>query len=153
MECGSNIIAQIQEDSQTQLGSKVCEGPQKEPRPAVPAVEADPELDGPLLDLFSCPIKQLHSYSLKSKDIEDEKVEPPNSSVPEGLNGDIKKEPQPMLQAEISCTDLTQVSCLALIPSPSCDFFLVGSYLKMKNSFILPNQSLNTLIISIWLTN
>ncbi|KAK1902875.1 Zinc finger protein 292 [Dissostichus eleginoides] len=76
-----------QKESQTQLCLPV------EPQAAAPAVEADPELDGPPLYLIDCPIEALHSYSLKSKKPDEEK--PPESSAPDEVNGNTEEEPKP----------------------------------------------------------
>ncbi|XP_035532620.1 uncharacterized protein LOC118339168 [Morone saxatilis] len=99
--CGSTL-----EGSQTQFGYSLGEGPPREPQAAVPAVDADPELDGPPLELLDCPIELLHSYSLKSKKPDGEKVQPPESSESEGLNGDTEQEPQPTVETEVSKTEV-----------------------------------------------
>lgn len=97
--CGSSLSEHTQEESYTQLGSKLCESPQSESQAAV---EADPELDGPLLELLDCPIELLHSYSLKSKKPDTEK--PPESSASDELHGDTEQEPQPTVETEDSNT-------------------------------------------------
>ncbi|XP_032385828.1 uncharacterized protein LOC116698152 [Etheostoma spectabile] len=99
--CGSRPNEQTQMESQTQ----VCEGLPCEPQGAVPAVEADPELDGPPLDLMDCPI-MLHSYSLKSKKPDGERVYPSESSAPNEVNGDTGQEPKPTVQTEASNTEV-----------------------------------------------
>uniref|UniRef100_A0A4W6FFX7 C2H2-type domain-containing protein n=2 Tax=Lates calcarifer TaxID=8187 RepID=A0A4W6FFX7_LATCA len=100
--CVNRLGEQTQEESQTQLGSKVSEGSPGEPQAAVAAVEGDPELDGPPLELLDCPIELLHSYSLKSKKPDSEKLQPHESSAPDELNGDIEQEPQPTEETEVS---------------------------------------------------
>lgn len=107
MDCGNGVAAQTQEDSQTQLGSTLCDKPPIEPQAAVPAVEADPELDGPPLDLFSCPIEQFHSYYIKFKNPDGEKVQLPESSASDGFNGDTEQEPQPTVETEMSNTEVS----------------------------------------------
>ncbi|XP_040005290.1 uncharacterized protein LOC120801966 isoform X2 [Xiphias gladius] len=89
----SRLSGQTQEESQTQLSSEL-------------AVEADPELDGPPLELLDCPIELLHSYSLKSKKPDNEKLQPQESSATDELNGDAKQEPQPTVVTEVSNTEV-----------------------------------------------
>lgn len=106
--CGSSLGEQTQEESQTQFGSTLCEGPLSEPETAVPAVEADPELDGPPLELLDCPIELLHNYSLKSKKPDGEKLQPPDSSASDELNGDTEEEPQPTVETQVSKTAVSR---------------------------------------------
>ncbi len=105
--CGSSLNEQIQEESQSQFG----EGPQA----AVPAVEADPELDGPPLELLDCPVELLHSYSLKSKKPDSEKLQPPESSASDELNGDTEQKPQPTVDTEVSNTEVSYLSVITLL--------------------------------------
>lgn len=142
MDCGSGVIAQNQEDSQTQLGSKLCEGPPREHQAAVPAVEADPELDGPPLDLFSCPIEQFHSYCLKLKNPDSEKVQPPESSASDVLNGDTEQEPQPTVETEMSNAE---VSCVSVITLPGISYcrFIITGHMYSKLMFYLLDDALN----------
>ncbi|KAK5861304.1 hypothetical protein PBY51_022711 [Eleginops maclovinus] len=91
-DCKSRLSEQTQKESETQL----CDGLPVEPQAAAPAVEADPGLDGPPLDLIDCPIEALHSYSLKSKKPDEEK--PPESSAPEEVNGNTEEEPEPTVE-------------------------------------------------------
>ncbi|CAB1454631.1 unnamed protein product [Pleuronectes platessa] len=93
--CVNSLTEQIQEESQSRLGSKLSEGPPSETRASIPAVEADPELDGPLLQLLECPVDLLHSYSLNSR-------KPEESSVADGLDGDAEEEPQSPMETEVS---------------------------------------------------
>uniref|UniRef100_A0A3Q1EFS6 Zinc finger protein 654 n=1 Tax=Acanthochromis polyacanthus TaxID=80966 RepID=A0A3Q1EFS6_9TELE len=65
-----SLSEQTQEDSQTHLSSKLCDGPLGELQAAV---EANPGLDGPLLEFMDCPVELLHSYSLKSKKLDCDK--------------------------------------------------------------------------------
>nr|XP_046259488.1 zinc finger protein 654-like [Scatophagus argus] len=102
MVCGSSAVAQTKEEPQTQFGSKLCEGPPSEPQAAVPAVDGDPELDGPPLDLFSCPVEQLHSYCLRFKKPDSEKPELPACPASDELNGDT----QPTEETEMSNTEV-----------------------------------------------
>ncbi|XP_040912266.1 uncharacterized protein LOC121193905 isoform X2 [Toxotes jaculatrix] len=104
--CVSSLSEQTQEESETQLGSKLREGPPNEHQAAVPAVEADPELDGPPLELLDCPVELLHSYSLKSKKPESEKLQPQESSAADELNGDAEQESQPTVETEVSNTEV-----------------------------------------------
>ncbi|XP_023147743.2 zinc finger protein 654 [Amphiprion ocellaris] len=97
--CGSSLSEQTQEDSQTHLGYTLCEGP---PGELQAAVEANPGLDGPLLELMDCPVELLHNYSLKSKKLDSEK--PSESTASEELNGNIEQEPQPTLEAKVPNT-------------------------------------------------
>ncbi|XP_023272446.1 zinc finger protein 654 [Seriola lalandi dorsalis] len=91
---------------QTQLRSKLSEGSPSEPQAAVLAAEADPELDGPPLELLDCPIELLHSYSLNSKKPDGEKLQTQESSAPDELNGDEEQEPQPTVETEVSNTEV-----------------------------------------------
>lgn len=108
----SSYGAQTQEDSQIQIGSKLCEGPLTEPQATVPAVQADPELDGPPLELFECPVDLFHSYSLKYKMPDSEKRQLPESKVSDELNDDVEQEPQSTAETDVS---IKTVSCLSLI--------------------------------------
>ncbi|XP_044221048.1 zinc finger protein 292-like isoform X2 [Thunnus albacares] len=101
MVCDSSLSEHTQEESQTESESKLCE-----PQAAVPAVEADPELDGPPLELLDCPIELLHSYSLKSKKPDTEKLPPPEPSASDKLNGDTEQKPQPTVKTEDSNTEV-----------------------------------------------
>nr|XP_020470104.1 zinc finger protein 654 isoform X1 [Monopterus albus] len=104
--CGSTVDEKTQNESQTELGSKLTEGPPGEPQAALPAFEADPELDGPPLELVDCPVELLHSYSLKSKKPDSEKLQPQESSAPDELNGDTEQEPQPTVETKVSDTEV-----------------------------------------------
>ncbi|KAM6978809.1 zinc finger protein 654-like [Tautogolabrus adspersus] len=96
--CSSSLNEQTAETSPSEL----VEGPPSEPRAAV---EAEPELDGPPLELVDCPIEQLHSYSLKSKCPDNEKSQPPECSASEELNGgDAEQTPQSKEETEVSNT-------------------------------------------------
>ncbi|XP_035030733.1 zinc finger protein 654 [Hippoglossus stenolepis] len=100
--CVNSLTEQIQEESQTRLGSKLSEGPPGEAQASISAVEADPELDGPLLELLDCPVDLLHSYSLNSRKPDSEKLQPEESSAPDGLNGDAEEEPLSQMETEVS---------------------------------------------------
>lgn len=118
MDCGSSVTAQTQAFSQTQ--------PLIQPQATVPAVHADPELDGPTLDLFSCPIETFHNYYIKFKDPDGERVQPPESeSASDGLNGDTEQEPQPAVDTDMSNTE---VSCLSVVSQGilDCSFIITG---------------------------
>lgn len=112
--CSSSVCEQTQEESQTHFGSELCEGPPSEHQAAVPAVEADPELDGPPLELLDCPVELLHSYSIKSKKPDTEKLQPPESSASDGLNGDTEEEPQPTVETEVSNTEVSDLTVITL---------------------------------------
>ncbi|XP_026151356.1 zinc finger protein 292 [Mastacembelus armatus] len=99
--CSSSLSDQCQEESQTQLSSRLGES-----QAALPAVEADPELDGPPLDLLDCPVELLHSYSLKSKKPDSEKVQPQESSVPDELNGVTEQETESTVETEVLNTEV-----------------------------------------------
>ncbi|XP_074515774.1 zinc finger protein 654 [Sebastes fasciatus] len=92
--CSSSLNEQTQNESQTGLPG--------EPQAAIPAVEADPELDGPPLELLDCPIELLHSYSLQSKKPDGEKLQHLESSAPDEVNGDTGQEPHPTVETEAS---------------------------------------------------
>ncbi|XP_031714329.1 uncharacterized protein LOC116389623 [Anarrhichthys ocellatus] len=91
---GSGLDEQTQKESQPQFCDR---------RAAVPSVEADPELDGPPLELLDCPIEVLHSYSLKSKKPDGET---PESLAQDEVNGGTGQEPQPTVEAEESNTEV-----------------------------------------------
>ncbi|XP_069010639.1 zinc finger protein 654 [Embiotoca jacksoni] len=88
------------EESQTQSGSRLCEGPPMDLEAVIPAVEANPELDGPLLELLDCPIELLHSYSLKSKMLDSEKSQPAESTASDELNGNAEQELEAAVETE-----------------------------------------------------
>lgn len=102
---GSSIPPQIQEDSQTRLGSH--ERPPNRPQ-AIPAVEADAALDGELLALSSCPVEQLHSYCMRLKDADGENTQPLESSASEEPNDDTEPEPQTIEDTEMSDAEVSQ---------------------------------------------
>ncbi|XP_008282400.1 uncharacterized protein LOC103359008 [Stegastes partitus] len=99
--CSSSLSEQTQEESQTQFMSQLCEGP---PSELHAAVEANPELDGPPLELLDCPVELLHNYSLKSKKLDCEK--PLESAASEELNGNTEPEPHPAVEARVSNTEV-----------------------------------------------
>ncbi|XP_061547656.1 zinc finger protein 654-like [Phycodurus eques] len=72
-------------------GSHIC-AVFAEPQTVSPAVEADPELDGPLQELQSSPIELMHSYYLKpiNSDSDSDTVHPPESYA---LDNDIVEGP------------------------------------------------------------
>ncbi len=99
--CGSSVGEQ--EESQTQFASEPCEGFPSESQTSVPAVEADPELDGPKLELLDCPVELLHTYSLKSREPDDEKLpDSPDSPAADVLNGNTEQDPKPAVGTEVS---------------------------------------------------
>lgn len=111
--CGSSLREQTQGESLTEDGSKLSESLLGEPQAALPAAEADPELDGPILELLDCPIELLHSYSLKSKNPDSDK--PPESSAPDEVNGDAEEEePQPTVKTEVSNTEVSYLFFISL---------------------------------------
>ncbi|XP_029386185.1 uncharacterized protein znf654 [Echeneis naucrates] len=95
--CLSSLSEKAPEDSQTQLSSKLSEGP---------AVEADPELDGPPLELLDCPIELLHTYSLKFRKPDSETAPSQESSSPDELNGEAEEKPPPTEETEDSSTEV-----------------------------------------------
>ncbi|XP_071763368.2 uncharacterized protein LOC139918011 [Centroberyx gerrardi] len=105
---GSSHGEHTQDEPQTELVSKPCEGLPSEPQPLVPAAEADPQLDGPALELLDCPIELLHNYSLKSKEPDAEKPQTPESSASDKLNGDPEQELKPLVETLDGSTN-TQV--------------------------------------------
>lgn len=98
MDYGSSVIAHTKEDSEMQHDSKFDES-------LVPAIEANPELDGEPLDLFSCPVEELHSYCIKMKNPDGDIVHPSESS--EGLDDNTEQEPQPTMETEMSSTEVS----------------------------------------------
>ncbi|KAL6100641.1 znf654 [Pungitius sinensis] len=90
LEKHPDLVCSICPNENPPKGSKTefSEALPEEPRAAVPSVEAEPELDGPPLDLLVCPIEVLHNYSLKSK-------KPDGENPPEDLeevNSDSEQE-------------------------------------------------------------
>lgn len=108
-------LEHTQEKTETEVGSKLIECPLIEPQVALPAVEANPELDGPTLDFLDCPTELLHSYSLKSKKPESEKLQPQESSATGEVNGDTEREPQPTVETEVSNTEVSYLSFIILL--------------------------------------
>lgn len=106
----SSPCEQTQEESQRQLCAKISEDASSEPQAAVVAVEGDPELDGPPLELLDCPIELLHSYSLKSRKPDSEKLQPEESSAPDELNGDAEDEPQPTEETKVTNVKVSYLS-------------------------------------------
>ncbi|KAF7666766.1 hypothetical protein LDENG_00090820 [Lucifuga dentata] len=101
----SRLGEQTSDESQTWLISEPCEGVSREPQLAVPAAEADLELDGPTLQLLDCPLEFFHSYSIKSKKTETDKQCPQESS--DDLNGNTEEKPQPTVEtSEASNTEV-----------------------------------------------
>ncbi|CAJ1079903.1 uncharacterized protein znf654 [Xyrichtys novacula] len=96
--CCSGLSEQPCKESVTHLVSKFVEGPPSEPQAAV---EAEPELDGPPLELVDCPIEQLHSYSLKSRSADSEEPQPPESPAAQEPNDDIEQTKQTQEATEL----------------------------------------------------
>jgi len=103
----SNLNEHTQRESQAQFG----DGLPDEPQAIVPSVDADPELDGPLLTLLDCPI-ELHSYSLKSKKPDREKLQPPDSLALDEVSGDTQREPQPAVEPDMSNIEVSGFSAI-----------------------------------------
>ncbi|XP_042350926.1 uncharacterized protein LOC121949328 [Plectropomus leopardus] len=87
---GGGLNEQTREESKTQSFEGLPGKPQT-------AVDADPELEGPPLELLDCPTL-LHSYSKRP---DGEKPQPPEPSAPEEVNGDTEEEPQPMEETKV----------------------------------------------------
>ncbi|KAF3694995.1 Zinc finger protein 292 [Channa argus] len=104
--CCSSLREQTLEDSLKQLGFKHEARPLSEPPVTLPAIEGDPELDGPTLELLDCPLELLHSYSLKSKKPDGEKLQSSESSELDGVNGDTEQEPQPPAETAVSKSEV-----------------------------------------------
>nr|XP_043868470.1 uncharacterized protein LOC122758381 [Solea senegalensis] len=98
MVCVNSDSEHTQEESETQPDSKLNEGPPSE----IPAVEGDPELDGPLLELMDCPIELQHCYSLTFRNPDGDELQ--ESIAPDEINGDSEQEPQPPMETEVSKT-------------------------------------------------
>ncbi|XP_032423287.1 uncharacterized protein znf654 [Xiphophorus hellerii] len=86
------IGSSLSEQPQTSLESKLCEDLPSEPPAAAVAVEADPELDGPVFELLDNPVELLHNYSLLSRDAEGEEPKPSELKPSDEINGNIKQE-------------------------------------------------------------
>ncbi|XP_028992652.1 zinc finger protein 654-like [Betta splendens] len=56
-----------------------------------PSVDANPELDGPTLEL-DCSVEMFHNYCLKSKKPDSENLRPSESSASDEVNGDAEQE-------------------------------------------------------------
>ncbi|XP_068593583.1 zinc finger protein 654 [Cebidichthys violaceus] len=106
LEKQPDLLSGSSPDEQTQKESRaqICEALPDERRAAAapPSIEADPELDGPPLELLDCPIEVLHSYSLKSKKPDGEQ---PESSAQYEVNGGTGQEPRPTAETEASNTE------------------------------------------------
>lgn len=113
----SSVDAQTQVDPQTQL----FDGPAGEPQSAVPAVEADRELDGPPLELFTCPVEQFHSYCIKQKNPDDEEVHTAEPTALDEPNGDTEEELQRAVETEMSSTEVSCFICRCMITN-TCIF-------------------------------
>ncbi|XP_047225604.1 zinc finger protein 654 isoform X2 [Girardinichthys multiradiatus] len=92
-----SLSEQSQEESQKYWESKLCDGLPSEPQAAVLAVEADPELDGPLFELLDNPVELLHNYSLLARNADGDEPKPPES---EEVNGNVKQEREPEVETE-----------------------------------------------------
>lgn len=112
--CASGSSKPAQEEAQRRAESRPCESPPSEAQAAVPAVEASPELDGPPLVLYDCPIELLHSYSLKSKRFDGEKPQHPETAASDEVNESAEEEPQPGVEIE---APKTKVSYCFFCPS------------------------------------
>lgn len=130
LDCHNTLSEPSQEESQTQVESKLCEGPPIENQAAIGIAEADPvDLDGPLLELLDCPVELFHSYSFKSKSPDSENPQPPESTASEDLNGSNEEEPHPSVETETTNIEVSYFSiftllCKCLKPPLFC--FLLG---------------------------
>ncbi|XP_041856867.1 uncharacterized protein LOC121649836 [Melanotaenia boesemani] len=104
--CGSCLSEESQKESQTQFETKLSEDQYCDPQAAVPATEASPELDGPLLELVGCPVELWHSYSLNSKNLDDERPQSPECQESDEVNGNAEEEPQPEVETKIPKTEM-----------------------------------------------
>lgn len=97
-DVSNSLSKQLCEETGSHSDPKLVEGPQSELKAAV---EAEPELDGPPLELVDCPIEQLHSYSLKSRLPDSERTEPPEPSSPERPDEDRGQTPPLEEESEV----------------------------------------------------
>ncbi|KAM3607184.1 uncharacterized protein V6R79_003010 [Siganus canaliculatus] len=97
---GSNVSAEAEEESTSQIGPDADECPVITLQGTVAAVEGNPELDGPPLELLECPVEMLHSYALKGKTEDSESLRGTEPAASEELNGEEAKEPEPAEEAD-----------------------------------------------------
>ncbi|XP_013866961.1 uncharacterized protein LOC106519723 [Austrofundulus limnaeus] len=100
--CGHSPSKPSQEELQTKLEAKLCDDPQSRGQAAVPAAEANPELDGPLFEFLDNPVEMFHSYSLLSGNIDEETPQPPEPSALDEINGEAEQEPKPEPVTKVS---------------------------------------------------
>ncbi|XP_017279419.1 uncharacterized protein LOC108240448 [Kryptolebias marmoratus] len=103
--CGSSQSEIRQEETQTKLEAKLCEDPLSQGQAAVPAADANLELDGPLLEFFDNPVEMFHSYSFQSRNIDDEKPKPQESNASDEMNGDANQT-EPDMETEVPRTEV-----------------------------------------------
>lgn len=99
--CGSDQSELIREKSQTKLEAKSCEDPPSQGTSAVPAAESNFELDGQLLEIIDNPVEMFHSYSLQSRNTDDEKPQPPESNASDEINGATEQKHKPEEETRI----------------------------------------------------
>ncbi|XP_038132338.1 uncharacterized protein LOC119777503 [Cyprinodon tularosa] len=78
-----------QEETQIHVELKLCDDQLHEPQAAV---EANPELDGPVFELMDNPLEMLHNYAIPSRTADDEEPEAPESNAADAVNGDMKQD-------------------------------------------------------------
>uniref|UniRef100_A0A1A7WVZ6 Zinc finger protein 654 n=1 Tax=Iconisemion striatum TaxID=60296 RepID=A0A1A7WVZ6_9TELE len=80
--CASGQSEHTQEESRLRVEML------KEQQAAVPTAEANPDLDGPLLELVDNPVEEFHCYCLQSRRDENEQPQPPGSTASGVTNGE-----------------------------------------------------------------
>lgn len=96
--CSSGAVEQNGQ-SQTSLETGLCDNLPKEAQALAPAVEANPELDGPLLDLLDCPVEIFHNYFLNSNSVDEEPEQPEEPTANSDQHNECS-ETEPSLETE-----------------------------------------------------
>lgn len=103
-----------QEELQTKLEAKLCDDLQSRGQAAVPAAEANPELDGPLFEYIDNPVEMFHNYSLQSGNTDKETPQPPEQNESGEINGEAEQEPKLELVTEVSKSEVSYLYLLIL---------------------------------------
>ncbi|XP_035995404.1 zinc finger protein 292 [Fundulus heteroclitus] len=88
-----------EQSEEAPLVSKLCDDLPSEPQGAVP-VQANPEVDGPVIELLVNPVELLHNYSLLPRTSDGDEPKSPESKTSEEVNGNIKQESKSEVETE-----------------------------------------------------
>uniref|UniRef100_A0A1A8L3T5 Zinc finger protein 654 n=1 Tax=Nothobranchius pienaari TaxID=704102 RepID=A0A1A8L3T5_9TELE len=86
----TSVIGGSGQREHTQEVSRLCDGTLNDQR----AAEANPELDGPLMELVDNPVEQFHCYCLQFGQDEHEQPQPPQPNASGVTNGDPEQKPE-----------------------------------------------------------